>query len=259
MLTLTGLCSSVCPVTPFKFTLLTVSRVATMNVKRLFSGFITAAIASTAVMAPFSDANAGPAESRFSCLSRNGTPATVALTKRGPVPVINWTSTLGDGVYTPQVRCDIVSKKFQQFYEDGTLNFLTTGRKNGYPVVCVALYKGGACTNDLFTLKPGSNPGRTLRQLMAVRTGSTGPLNESAAREYIDVKDLLETGAVDNSIAVPGNAAVETPEPAETTVVVSPVEIAPQVTPTPTPSVTPFVATPEVEPTSETPINPGLW
>jgi hypothetical protein len=232
-----------------------------MNVKRLFSGFITAAIASTAVMAPFSDVNAEPAESRFSCLSRNGTPATVALTKRGPVPVINWTSTLGDGVYTPQVRCDIVSKKFQQFYEDGTLNFLTTGRKNGYPVVCVALYKGGACTNDLFTLKPGSNPGRTLRQLMAVKTGSTGPLNESAAREYIDVKALLETGAVDNSIAVPGNAAaVETPEPAGSTVVVSPVETTPQGTPTPTPSVTPVIATPEVDPASETPTNPGgLW
>lgn len=234
-----------------------------MNFKRLFPGLITAAIAGTTVIAPFSSANAGPAGSRFTCLSRQGVPATVALTKRGPVPVINWRSTLGNGVYTPQVRCDIVSKKFQQFYENGTLNFLTTGRKNRQPVVCVALYKGGACNQDLFTLKPGSNPGRTLRQLMAVRTGSSGPLNESAAREYIDVNELLNTAPVDSSIDVPADTAVETPEPVETTAITPPVEAAPQVQPESTLPVVPKPVTPipvaPVEPTPESGTSGGLW
>ena len=229
---------------------------------------MTAAIAGSAILGPISAAEAGPAGARFTCLSRGGTPATVALTKRGPVPVINWQSTLGGGVYTPKVRCDIVSKRFQDFYENGTLNYLTTGIKNRLPIVCVALYKGGACKDQLFTLKPGSNPGLTLRRLMAVRVGAGGPLNESASRPYFSMEELLESAPVDNSIQVPEELAVQ---PAPTTPAVTPVTTPVTTTPAVTP-VTPVVpeSQPEVDPVS-TPVTPqgtdtgnpasgsGLW
>ena len=207
---------------------------------------MTAAIAGTAAILPVTSANAGE-EPRFSCLSKQGVPATVALTKRGPVPVIVWRTTLGGGVYTPQVRCDIVSKRFQKFYENGTLNFLTTGRKNRLPVVCVAQYKGGPCAQDLFTLKPGANPGRTLRQLMAVRTGAAGPLNESAARTYIDINNLLKTAPVDSSIVVPGQTTTEQPTTESVETAVTPVK-----TPD-TPSTTQPVQLVEPPTTPETP------
>lgn len=233
-----------------------------MNFKRLFSGVMTAAIAGAAAIVPVSATHASPG-ARFTCLTKQGVPATVALTSRGPVPVIVWKTTLG-GTYTPQVRCDIVSKRFQQYYENGTLNFLTTGRKNRLPVVCVAQYKNGPCAQDLFTLKPGANPGRTLRQLMAVRTGSAGPLNESAAREYIDIKNLLETAPVDNSIAVPKDTATEPTQPESVETAITPATT-PKPTSEPVKPVQPEEpATPEtptqVEPTPPTNGSGGtLW
>ncbi len=226
--------------------------------KRLYLGLVATAIAGTAAM-PFSAAKAEPAGARFACLSRQGVPATVALTKRGPVPVINWRTTLG-GTYTPQVRCNIISKRFQKFYESGTLNFLTTGRKNRLPIICVANYKGGACAHDLFTLKPGSNPGHTLRNLMAVRVGAAGPLNESGARTYIDVKELLETAPVDTSIVVPEETAIEPTLPVQPAPATQPTPSVPEATETEGPTET--TVTPEVPPVqpgtpSETP--GSLW
>ncbi|MEM9137924.1 MAG: COP23 domain-containing protein [Cyanobacteria bacterium P01_F01_bin.42] len=191
-----------------------------MNLKKVFLGAATAALAGAAAITPFSAAEAGP-DSRFTCLTKQGVPATVALTQRGPVPVIIWQTTLG-GVYTPQVRCDIISKRFQQYYEDGTLNFLTTGRKNRLPIVCVAQYKGGPCSRDLFTLRPDANPGQTLRRLMAVRIGSAGPLNESAAREYVDIQQFLKTAPVDSSIEVPGQTAADSASSSSTETAVTP-------------------------------------
>ena len=230
-----------------------------MNMQRLLPSFITAAIAGTTILSIIPSAQANPTEARFACLNRQGTPATVALTKRGPVPVINWVSTLGsDGQYTPQFRCDVVSKRFQDFYENGTLNFLTTGIKNRQPVVCVANYKGGPCAQDLFTLKSGSNPGQTLRQLMAVRVGAAGPLNESASRPYFAMSEILDNGPVDNSIVVPEELAIQ--RSGETTVP----NPAPQntSTPTETPEATiepnPSGTTVESNPGSEQPSG-GLW
>jgi hypothetical protein len=168
---------------------------------------------------------------KFICGQSAGVPATLAKTSRGNVPVILWRSTLGDGVYTPAVRCAKVTERFQEYFANGTLKFLTTGIMNKQPVVCVAQHQGGPCNGLLFTLKPGSNPGQTLKNLMAVQVGSRGPLNESAARVYINMDEFLTTAPVD------ANATLSV-EPPETSQLPTPLNTLPQVnlSPTPTPT-----------------------
>jgi Circadian oscillating protein COP23 len=135
---------------------------------------------------------------KFYCGKNGNVPTTMAKTSRGDVAVIRWVSrgVFGDA-YPPEVRCNIVSEKFQSFYQDGTLDFLTTGVVNRMSVICVAQAQDGPCNGVLFTLKPGGDPGRTLKLLLGVRIRSSGPIAESSAtRVYIKMKDFLDTAPV---------------------------------------------------------------
>lgn len=136
----------------------------------------------------------------FVCGSWQGTPATLARTDKGDVPVILWTSDYFTGSgYDPQTRCQIISEKFQEYYSDGRLKYLTTGRENGMNVICAAKSNNGGCNGTLFTLKPGSDPGKTLQDLLAVRDRASGPLYESSAsRVYIDIEEYLSEAATGN-------------------------------------------------------------
>lgn len=130
---------------------------------------------------------------KFYCGSWDGVPATIAKTKNGEVPVIRWVSQhFADSGFDTQKRCEIVSAKFQEYHKAGTLKYLTTGRSNGQNIVCVAQEENGACSGQLFTLRPGSNPGHTLTRLMSIRYLNSGPLNESSERIYINMNDYLQ-------------------------------------------------------------------
>jgi hypothetical protein len=147
-------------------------------------------------------------DAKFLCGTSKSVPATVALTSRGAVPVILWSSQYFNSAgFTPQYRCKVVSARFQQYYKNGMLNYLTTSRLNRQPVVCVATAKGGPCAGVLFTLKPGSDPWLTLTRLMQVRVGASGPLNESTSSPapmaalaqdgYVDMKAYLNSAPIE--------------------------------------------------------------
>jgi Circadian oscillating protein COP23 len=147
--------------------------------------------------------------SKFYCGQSKGVPTTMATTSRGAVPVIRWLSTLGEN-YTPEKRCQIVSEKFQTFYNDGTLNYLTTGVVNQLPVICAAQQENGPCSGVLFTLKPNSDPGQTLQRLLSIRDRAPGlVLNESAPQLYVNMADFLNTAPTDTDQA--SNEAIPTP------------------------------------------------
>jgi hypothetical protein len=147
--------------------------------------------------------------SKFYCGQSKGVPTTMAKTSRGAVPVIHWLSTLGEN-YTPAKRCQIVSEKFQTFYNDGTLNYLTTGVMNQLPVICAAQQENGPCSGVLFTLKPNSDPGQTLQRLLSIRDRAPGlVLNESAPQLYVNMADFLNTAPTDTDQA--SNEAISTP------------------------------------------------
>jgi len=140
---------------------------------------------------------------KFTCGVHQGAPATLAQTSRGNIPVIRWVSHAFGGEYSPQYRCQVVSPKFQQYYKEGKLNYLTTGIANNQPIICGTSEKGGSCTGVLFTLKSGSDPWLTLTRLMDVRAQAGPALNESASssstsntEQYIDINEYLNTASV---------------------------------------------------------------
>lgn len=162
----------------------------------------------------------------FSCGTSEGKLATIAHTQRGAnIPVIYWNSDyFSDSGYTPETRCQLVSQRFETFRQNGTLNYMTTGRINNMPVICVANAVGGQCTQDglLFTLKPTSNPNQVLEDLMAVRNRASGvrlyessldgePIVQQDDRTgnlYVDLDGFLNAVAEETTTASPENDTV---------------------------------------------------
>lgn len=138
-----------------------------------------------------------------------GIPTTYARTKRGNVPVIRWVSSnFATSGYTPQQRCQEVTRRFQVYKNNGTLNYITTGIMNRQSVVCVSNIKGGGCEGLLFTLKPGANASRVLQQLFNIGDGTaTSPLYESSRSSSnsqtetnsIDVNQFLNNTPVEST------------------------------------------------------------
>ena len=142
-------------------------------------------------------------------MNADGVPATVVQTKIGKqVPIIYWKSqTFSGSGWTPERRCQEVSARFQTYHSSGTLEYITTGRMNGLPVICVAQSDGGACEGLLYTLKPGQNATATLKKLFEIRTKpGAAPLEETTARMYVSVDSIIRNksgSAITTSPAVP--------------------------------------------------------
>ncbi|MFM6162642.1 MAG: COP23 domain-containing protein [Dolichospermum sp.] len=158
------------------------------------------------------NSNVEPAEAytgtRFSCVSQGkGNVATVGQRPSGqPIPVIIWTSQaskyFGDK-FTPQQRCQIVTKKLNQAVVNsgGSLKdvVLMTGRVNKNTVICVISANDTGCngSNALFTLKPenAKKADQVLAQIMQIsREGSSaGVVRETEGRVQIKLQDVLKS------------------------------------------------------------------
>ena len=134
------------------------------------------------------------AQGKFYCGSYSGVPATLTTARSGKtVPIILWKSnTFTSDGWSPERRCQDVSQRFNILHSQGALQYLSTGRMNGMPVICAAAAKGNGCSGLLYTLKPGQNASQTLKNLLAVRIKATGPLTETTSRPYIALNDLVE-------------------------------------------------------------------
>jgi len=157
--------------------------------------FLSLAIASLSIIT-FSQLDLSPAQAqtkKFSCVTADGIPTTVAQTARGNVPVIKWVSKEFDGAgWTAQRRCQEVSDRFQKFHQSGELNYLTTGKMGGQQVVCVTNENGKDCRGLLVTIRPTSTPSETLQKLMGIRVGATGPALESSNdRLYVNMTEYF--------------------------------------------------------------------
>lgn len=134
------------------------------------------------------------------------TPMTMARTQRGNVAMIRWKSNFFNNArqdFTPMSRCTEVSRRFQTFYNEGILSYLTTGTMNAQNVICVAEEYGGPCSGLLLTLEPQDNPQQVLQDLMDIRTRASGPITRSAGPAYFDVEQFLETAPVQTETITP--------------------------------------------------------
>ena len=119
----------------------------------------------------------------FVCQPINGIPATVVQTKEGKrVPIIFWKSnTFASSGWTPLKRCQEVTARFQSYHSEGSLEFITSGKVNSLPAICVAKSDGGDCAGLLYTLKPDQNATSTLLDLFKLDR----EWNDGAARAQL--------------------------------------------------------------------------
>jgi len=124
---------------------------------------------------------------------------------RGDIPVIRWLSTYFSANYAPVRRCMDVSNRFQVYYDNGTLNYLTTGQINRQPVLCVARSLGSGCSEVLITLEPRDNPNRVLQELLNVvfelRDSSYQRQIPEVSEQSIDLNKYLNTAPVEKGIS----------------------------------------------------------
>ena len=113
----------------------------------------------------------GQAQSRgdasFFCGNHDGKLATVARhSTRGDIAFIVWTSDYFSGSgYTPNVRCQEVSDRFNRNQRSGMLNYIIPSELNGLPVVCASRTESNTdCSNQtlLFTLRHYDDPNRII-------------------------------------------------------------------------------------------------
>ncbi|MCU0534726.1 MAG: COP23 domain-containing protein [Hydrococcus sp. Prado102] len=128
-------------------------------------------------------------------------PTTFAWTEKGKIAIVRW-KTEEFASYSPQRRCDEVSPRFQEAYDNGTLKMITNGRMNGQPVICTATAYRGECQTLLMTLRSTDDSLRVLNSFNDVLSGrSTGPIlhNSGSPQVYyqVDIETFLRTAPVE--------------------------------------------------------------
>lgn len=131
-------------------------------------------------------------------------PTTYAWTPRGKVAIVRWKFPWFESTeWTNETRCEAVSPRFQQAYNEGSMLYFTYAKQNDRPVICTAYEKGGDCATMLFTLRPQDDPIETIADLTDILNGrATGPLQHSSGEKkvYFEITNIgkfLETAPVE--------------------------------------------------------------
>jgi Circadian oscillating protein COP23 len=154
----------------------------------------------------------GPAQITFFCkdvydqASGQKIPATFAWIpeRQGNISVVGWKSQyFAKKGWNAQKRCADITPKFQQAFDAGRLQYLTTGTTNGYPVVCAIAKQEDACnsTSQIFTLKPHDQPALVLQQLMDVLTGKASDmlLQGSDGKTFVSMQEFFKRAPIADS------------------------------------------------------------
>lgn len=131
----------------------------------------------------------------FFCGSSNGSPATIARTGTKEVPLVIWDITNSGQGSSPQQRCEEAATNFQNSYNQGNFNYITTERKDGQLFVCFAPKQNEPCSAVLFPLNTNeTNPRNALQRIFRIRVVSSAPINETGDRLYISLDQFLNGG-----------------------------------------------------------------
>ena len=131
----------------------------------------------------------------YTCLRTTGYPSTVVDTSRGRIELIVWKSDrFRQSGWSPQKRCEEVTRRFQKFSDNKVLRYVATGTINRQKVICVAQKKptGIRCRKDglLITLEPNDNPSKVLDELFDISSRvSLGGLSRGT---ILDLDEFLQ-------------------------------------------------------------------
>lgn len=155
----------------------------------IYSALAIALFGATTIASP----SRAQSSTTFVCGTSNGSPATIARTPQGEVPMIIWNSPdMVNSVDSAQKTCEDVATRFQTYYNNGTLKYITTGMMDGQRVACVAETEGGPCSGLLFNLSSAdSNSRGTLQRMFRIRIASAAPISETDTRVYISLDKFL--------------------------------------------------------------------
>jgi Circadian oscillating protein COP23 len=106
---------------------------------------------------------------------------TFAWNENNKKPLVMWqTEDFSGSGFTPEKRCQKVSPRFQQAYNQGSLNFIANGTMNNQPVLCTTKEVTGEqpqCETLLITLQHRDDGKKALSQLSEVLLGqANGPV-----------------------------------------------------------------------------------
>lgn len=129
-------------------------------------------------------------------------PTTLAYVpqRKTHIPIVAWTND-SIGAWDPERRCDTVSSKFQTFYQDGRLNYLTDGQVAGEQVICAQLETQEQCSgeNQLFQVRSGTDSEEVIvgiTEILKGKQSGTGIIEQNSLgdRNYISISisGLLE-------------------------------------------------------------------
>lgn len=128
----------------------------------------------------------------------NRLPTTFAWTPRGKIAIVRWETKYFSN-YSPEERCQEVSPRFQEAYNNDTINLLTNGFMNNQPVICTAEKYGDECHTLLITLRPNDDSAQVLEGLVSILNGErVGPIKHTNQRYIqIDIQEFLRTAPVE--------------------------------------------------------------
>ena len=166
-------------------------------------------IAVIAANLPVRQVHANDSEVKFICAdsydseSNASLPTTYAWTAKGKIAVVRWqTEDFLSSGFNPQQRCDSVSPRFQEAYENNSIGLITNGTMDNQPVICTSDAPGGDCNTLLMTLRPEDDSVKVLNNLRQVLNGEqVGPVKHNADTPQIyyqvDIDNFLETAPVE--------------------------------------------------------------
>lgn len=112
-------------------------------------------------------------------------PTTISWSPSGKRALIQWVKNMGTS-WTPENRCQEVSRRMQEAYKAGTLKYLTNGKMQGERVICTAIEYKGDCKNLLMTMRPGDKSLTFMSELQDVFNGrSEGVFQHSSGEPQI--------------------------------------------------------------------------
>ncbi|MFM2061808.1 MAG: hypothetical protein RLZZ507_1478 [Cyanobacteriota bacterium] len=151
-------------------------------------GFLTSTIAQSTDKSPVKFI----CNQSFDQKANNNLPTTFAWHSKGKTALIRWETNYFRN-YSPQRRCEEVSPRFQQAYDNGTINLITNGRMNNQPVICTVREYGAACDTLLMTLRPEDNSLQVLNLFKQIFSGrQEGPVKHSSGTPQIYYKINIE-------------------------------------------------------------------
>ncbi|RCJ25637.1 hypothetical protein A6770_27565 [Nostoc minutum NIES-26] len=193
----------------------------------ILTGVATASVISALALAVATITSNQPSyalRNKFFCDQEGDIPVTKVRTSRGNETFIRWIVQDFKN-FPPAKRCQIVSAKFQRYYDNGSLLITSRDNFNNYPVLCIVNRKGAPCTsqNVLVTLKPGTDTGRVLQQILDFRRGvGSSVVNLSGCQTftydeqgdlYLDVKQLVDAKECGESTSITNTPKTEPVEP----------------------------------------------